>query len=66
MDNKTDRRSQNNAHTAVRESGADAARRREPVHSCPYSHPAMRSSWLHGYATAQQMTLIFDLESPDA
>ena len=66
MDDKIDRRTQNNPHPTVRETGADAARRGEPVHSCPYSHPAMRNSWLRGFAAAQQMTFGFDLESADA
>ena len=66
MDEKIDRRKQNNPHPAVREVGADAARRGDPVHSCPYSHPAMRNSWLRGFAAAQQMTLGFDLERTDA
>ncbi|MDF4211167.1 CrpP family protein [Pseudomonas protegens] len=59
MDVKNDRRKQNNPHPTVREIGADAARRGEPVHSCPYSHPAMRNSWLRGYVSAQQLTFGF-------
>lgn len=66
MSNKNDRRNQNNAHATVRNIGAAAARRREPIHSCPYSHPAMRSSWLRGFAAGKQLTLGFDLENADA
>ena len=66
MDEKNDRRKQNNPHRTVRGAGADAARRGAPVHSCPYSHPAMRNSWLRGFSAAQQMTFGFDLESVDA
>ncbi len=59
VDEKTDLRSLNNPHRTVQEAGAEAARKGEPLHSCPYSHPAMRNSWLRGYARAQQMTLGF-------
>jgi len=40
MDEKQDGRKQNNPHPAVREAGAEAARRGDPVYSCPYSHPS--------------------------
>ena len=65
MDDKQDGRKQNNPHPTVREAGAEAARRGEPVYSCPYSHPAMRNSWLRGYSGAQQMTLGFELGGED-
>lgn len=59
---KDDRRKFNNPHSAVFEAGAAAALRGDPVHFCPYSHPAMRNSWLRGFAASQQMTLGFDSE----
>lgn len=65
MDAKQDGRKQNNPHPAVREAGAEAARQGAPVYSCPYSHPAMRNSWLRGYSGVLQMTLSFDLEGGD-
>ena len=60
-----DGRKKNNPHPAVREAGAAAARRGEAVYLCPYSHPAMRNSWLRGYSGAQQLTLEFDSEGGD-
>lgn len=64
MAKKIDRRQFNNPHPAVMEAGADAARRGDPLHSCPYSHPAMRNSWLRGYSGAQQMRLALEGEEP--
>ncbi|MEE5094983.1 CrpP family ICE-associated protein [Pseudomonas alliivorans] len=55
----SDRRRFNNPHHAVMLAGADAARKGIPLHECPYRHPAMRSSWLKGFAQAQQQS--FDI-----
>ncbi|VXC24833.1 conserved hypothetical protein [Pseudomonas sp. 8Z] len=56
-----DRRQFNNPHHTVAAAGAEAARKGLPLHTCPYSHPAMRASWLKGFAQAQQMALpLFD------
>ncbi|WP_081883295.1 CrpP family ICE-associated protein [Pseudomonas sp. BRG-100] len=52
-----DRRQFNNPHTAVQTAGADAARKGLRVYDCPYHHPAMRTSWLKGFAQEQQLTL---------
>ncbi|NWB94881.1 CrpP family protein [Pseudomonas gingeri] len=52
-----DRRQFNNPHAAVHTAGAAAARKGLRVCSCPYHHPAMRASWLKGFAQAQQLTL---------
>ncbi|MFJ3119591.1 CrpP family ICE-associated protein [Pseudomonas protegens] len=54
-----DRRQFNNPHAAVQTAGATAARKGLPVYSCPYHHPAMRASWLKGFAQEQQMGLHF-------
>ncbi|PAU63302.1 hypothetical protein BZL41_12520 [Pseudomonas sp. PIC25] len=52
-----DRRHFNNPHPAVMAAGAEAARKGLPVYACPYSHPAMRASWIKGFAQAQQLSL---------
>lgn len=57
MQKPADRRRLNNPHRAVVSAGAEAARKGLPVHDCPYSHPAMRASWLKGFAQAQQLSL---------
>lgn len=62
MPEKIDRRQFNNPHAPVFAAGAEAARRGEPVHACPYSHPAMRNSWLRGYSSALQMRLALEVE----
>ncbi|WP_144426471.1 CrpP family ICE-associated protein [Pseudomonas aeruginosa] len=36
-----------------------AARKGLRVFDCPYSHPAMRASWLKGFAQEQQQQLDF-------
>ncbi|HEJ5025359.1 TPA: CrpP family protein [Pseudomonas aeruginosa] len=36
---------------------AEAARKGLRVFDCPYSHPAMRASWLKGFAQEQQQQL---------
>ncbi|MFA0921745.1 CrpP family ICE-associated protein [Pseudomonas tremae] len=54
-----DRRRFNNPHHAVRRARADAARSGLPLHACPYQHPAMRASWLKGFAQAQQQSFNF-------
>ncbi|EPO8006821.1 CrpP family ICE-associated protein [Pseudomonas aeruginosa] len=38
---------------------AEAARKGLRVFDCPYSHPAMRASWLKGFAQEQQQQLDF-------
>ncbi|EPL1357590.1 TPA: CrpP family ICE-associated protein [Pseudomonas aeruginosa] len=43
----------------VRAIGAEAARKGLRVFDCPYSHPAMRASWLKGFAQEQQQQLDF-------
>ena len=57
MQKPADRRRLNNPHRAVVSAGDEAARKGLPVHACPYSHPAMRASWLKGFAQAQQLSL---------
>nr|WP_159299226.1 CrpP family ICE-associated protein [Pseudomonas chlororaphis] len=52
-----DRRRQNNPHPAVEAAGAAAAQKGLRVCSCPYRHPAMKASWLKGFAQEQQLTL---------
>ena len=52
-----DRRQFNNPHAAVNIAGADAARKGLRVYDCPYHHPAMRASWLKGFAQEQQLSL---------
>ncbi|MCQ3020940.1 CrpP family protein [Pseudomonas savastanoi] len=59
MDETSDRRRFNNPHHAVMHAGADAARSGTPLHACPYRHPAMRASWLKGFAQEQQQRLDF-------
>ncbi|KPW29110.1 hypothetical protein ALQ08_103009 [Pseudomonas syringae pv. delphinii] len=39
--------------------GAEAARKSIPLHECPYRHPAMRASWLKGFAQEQQQSFKF-------
>ncbi|MFP8794020.1 CrpP family ICE-associated protein [Pseudomonas aeruginosa] len=43
----------------MRAIGAEAARKGLRVFDCPYSHPAMRASWLKGFAQEQQQQLDF-------
>ncbi|QQX62106.1 MULTISPECIES: CrpP family ICE-associated protein [Pseudomonas] len=52
-----DRRHQNNPHPAVEAAGAAAAQKGLRVCSCPYRHPAMKASWLKGFAQEQQLSL---------
>ncbi len=52
-----DRRRLNNPHAVVESAGREAARNGQRVYSCPYRHPAMRASWLKGFAKEQQLTL---------
>jgi len=52
-----DSRRLNNPHAVVERAGREAARNGQRVHSCPYRHPAMRASWLKGFAKEQQLTL---------
>ncbi|RMO81496.1 hypothetical protein ALQ33_01165 [Pseudomonas syringae pv. philadelphi] len=59
MRDTPDRRRFNNPHHAVMRAGADAARSGTPLHECPYRHPAMRASWLQGFAQAQQQSFNF-------
>ncbi|MBI6855933.1 CrpP family protein [Pseudomonas cichorii] len=54
-----DRRRSNNPHISVRAAGAEAARKGCSLHECPYQHPAMRSSWLKGFAQGQQLAFDF-------
>lgn len=54
-----DGRANNNPHTTVRDAGKAAALSGEPVHACPYTHPAMRNSWLRGYIDAKQLGFDF-------
>lgn len=53
------RRHFNDPHRTVRAIGAEAARKGLRVFDCPYSHPAMRASWLKGFAQEQQQQLDF-------
>lgn len=55
----TDRRHSNNPHLAVVQAGAEAARNNVPLYECPYRHPAMRASWLKGFAQEQQQCFAF-------
>ncbi|MCF4988749.1 CrpP family protein [Pseudomonas gessardii] len=52
-----DRRRCNNPHLTVFATGVTAARKGLRVYDCPYQHPAMRASWLKGFAQAQQLSL---------
>ncbi|WP_435874776.1 CrpP family ICE-associated protein [Pseudomonas chlororaphis] len=52
-----DRRHQNNPHPTVEAAGAAAAQKGLRVCSCPYRHPAMKASWLKGFAQEQQLSL---------
>lgn len=52
-----DRRHNNNPHRSVRAAGVKAAKDGLEVYACPYSHPAMRNSWLTGYAEGKQLDL---------
>ncbi|SFY08941.1 CrpP family ICE-associated protein [Azotobacter vinelandii] len=54
-----DRRRFNNPHLTVEAAGAEAARKGLPLHSCPYKHPAMRTSWIKGFVQEQQLSLDF-------
>ncbi|EPM49150.1 CrpP family ICE-associated protein [Pseudomonas syringae] len=54
-----DRRRFNNPHHAVMLAGAEAALKGIPLHECPYRHPAMRASWLKGFAQEQQQSFKF-------
>ncbi|HCE6609055.1 TPA: CrpP family protein [Pseudomonas aeruginosa] len=54
-----DRRHFNDPHRTARAIGAEAARKGLRVFDCPYSHPAMRASWLKGFAQEQQQQLDF-------
>jgi hypothetical protein len=54
-----DRRSTNNPHAAISALGAEAARIEMPIHVCPYKHPAMRASWIKGFAQEQQQSFDF-------
>ncbi|WP_323148582.1 CrpP family ICE-associated protein [Pseudomonas oryzihabitans] len=54
-----DGRSGANAHRSAMRAGEAAALARASVHTCPYQHPAFRSSWLKGYAQAQQQSVDF-------
>ncbi|WP_082333361.1 CrpP family ICE-associated protein [Pseudomonas savastanoi] len=55
----SDRRRFNNVHRAVMRAGAEAALKCIPFHECPYRHPAMRASWLKGFAQEQQQSFKF-------
>ncbi|WP_248916085.1 CrpP family ICE-associated protein [Pseudomonas moorei] len=52
-----DRRHLNNPHRAVEAAGVAAAQKGLRVWDCPYRHPAMKASWLKGFAQEQQLTL---------
>ncbi|WP_082706888.1 CrpP family ICE-associated protein [Pseudomonas sp. EpS/L25] len=52
-----DRRSGALAHAATAKAGAEAAMARAGLHTCPYTHPPFRASWLKGYQRAAQLTL---------
>nr|WP_260983957.1 CrpP family ICE-associated protein [Pseudomonas oryzihabitans] len=54
-----DGRSGANAHRSAMRAGEAAGLARAGVHTCPYQHPAFRSSWLKGYAQAQQQSFDF-------
>nr|WP_231989869.1 CrpP family ICE-associated protein [Pseudomonas syringae] len=41
--------------------GAQAARDSIPLHECPYRHPAMRASWLKGFARSNSNASSFSL-----
>ncbi|KWT08283.1 CrpP family ICE-associated protein [Pseudomonas amygdali] len=59
MHEASDRRRFNNPHQAIMPSGAEAAREGIPLNECPYRHPAMRASWLKGFAQEQQQSFNF-------
>ncbi|WP_208695058.1 CrpP family ICE-associated protein [Pseudomonas oryzihabitans] len=52
-------RSGANAHRSASRAGEAAGLAKAGVHTCPYQHPAFRSSWLKGYAQAQQQSFDF-------
>nr|WP_259111329.1 CrpP family ICE-associated protein [Pseudomonas sp. JUb42] len=56
---KNDGRRSNNPHVAVIALGAEAARAGLPIYACPYRHPAMRASWIKGFAQEQQQSFDF-------
>jgi ribosome modulation factor len=56
---KIDRRKHNNPHVAIAALGAQAAKSGMPIHACPYMHPAMRASWIKGFAQEQQQSFEF-------
>lgn len=53
----SDKRRCNNPHLTVFATGVAAVRKGLQVYDCPYQHPAMRASWLKGFAQAQQLSL---------
>lgn len=57
--NSTDSRARNAPHARAMREGAEAALAQAAVHVCPYRHPGLRTSWLRGYARAQQQTFDF-------
>ncbi|NMZ44161.1 ribosome modulation factor [Pseudomonas oryzihabitans] len=57
--NSTDHRVRNAPHARAMREGADAARAHAAVHLCPYRNPGLRTSWLRGYAQAQQQSFDF-------
>ena len=46
-------------HGSAGLAGEAAGLAKAGVHTCPYQHPAFRSSWLKGYAQAQQQSFDF-------
>lgn len=57
--NSTDTRVRSAPHARAMREGAQAARAHAAVHVCPYRHPGLRTSWLRGYAQAQQQSFDF-------
>ena len=57
--NSTDSRARNAPHARAMREGIEAARAQAAVHVCPYRHPGLRTSWLRGYAQAQQQSFDF-------
>ncbi|MDT3717895.1 CrpP family ICE-associated protein [Pseudomonas oryzihabitans] len=49
----------NAPHARAHREGAEAARTGAAIHTCPYRSPGLRTSWLRGYARAQQQSFDF-------
>ncbi|MFT0179916.1 Rmf/CrpP fold protein [Pseudomonas benzopyrenica] len=55
----TNSNASNAPHARALREGAEAARTGAAIHACPYRSPALRTSWVKGYAQAQQQSFDF-------